>query len=206
MQAIRINDQFSQKIENEIEDLIRNKYPGRNEKYYSILLITRQNLIRTSFVLSLTTDKIVKECNAARPTWYSYFKNTEHFYKNVFAVLSEVMIEHALTYLRNNTHDHNWTSVHRSLKIFVFLANTKNLASYFESIKKEWDSCYHKTVIGYAEILSPILKLSPGRGQLFVRNLANELILHSEKYYTNFELFDRFALQEHHFFLAEQNN
>lgn len=206
MEALSINHQISSDVESEIEYLIKKKYPGRNKKYYSLLQITRRNLIQTSFVLILTTDKIIKECRTARPTWYSYFKNTEDFYQNVFSVLSEIMLKHALAHLRKNAVEHNWISVTRSIKMFVFLANTRDTAAYFESLKTPWDACYTKTVNGYADILSPILKLSPGRGRLFIRNIANELIIHPEKYYSNLDLFDRFVQQEHFFFLSEQNN
>jgi hypothetical protein len=204
MEALKINHDIS--IEYEITELIKKKYPGRNKKYYSLLLLVRQNLIKTPFELSLTTDKIIQECQTARPTWYSYFKNTEDFYQNVFSVLSESMLEHALIHLRNNAFDYNWTSVARSLKMLVFLSNTKDIASYFESIRSSWYDCYNKTVESYAGILGPILKLSAGRGLLFMRNIANELIIHPEKYYTNLDLFNRFVQEEHQFFLSEQNS
>jgi hypothetical protein len=39
-----------------------------------------------------------------------------------------------------------------------------------------------------------------------MRNIANELIIHPEKYNSNLDLFNRFVQEEHQFFLSEQNN
>ena len=189
-----------------IEILLRDRLPNRNEKYYQILLNSRDYLLQTSFRLNLTSDAIIKQCETARPTWYLYFRGVNQYYKETISVMGQTMIDYALGYLPKEVTYQNWASVARSLKMLVYLSNSKTLCGYFPELGELWQDQYQQTVEGYANILSPILKLSPARTHLFVKTIANEIIVHKEKYFADLDLFDQFVNREYALFLSEQNN
>jgi hypothetical protein len=198
------NLEVSNQVQN-VEQLLRENYPGRNEKYYNILLLSKEKFTDESYRLELTAEAIITSCNTARPTWYSYFRNVEQYYQDVLFALSETMTSHAFLYLQETATDQNWISILKRLKMFVFLSNTKIITSYFPSLRSLWSNTYEKLIRGYAEILGPILNLSPGRVHLFIKNIANEMIIHSEKYSSNPFLYEQFIRAEYALFMAEQN-
>ena len=167
---------------------------------------SRAYLLETSFKLNLTTESIIKQCHTARPTWYLYFPSVKHYYNEVVCVLGNLMIDYSLDYLERNANYQNWTDEARSLKMMVFLSNAKSLTGYFPELQLCWSELYTKLINGYARILGPILKLSPDRTHLFMRNIANEIIVHKELFFADMDMFERFVNREYALFLAEQNN
>jgi len=206
MQNQQIVPEITVYHQHDLEQMLRSNYPNRNEKYYYILLKAREHLIKTSSKLSLTAEAIIKDSESARPTWYTYFKSVEGYYKEVLEILGNVMMEYAFAYLRANATYKDWILVSHSLKMMVFLSNTRNLVGFYPALKKQWYHIYDNVIEEYASILSPILKLSPRRAQLFMKNIANEMILHPDIYHTDLDLFERFVNREYILFLAEQNS
>jgi hypothetical protein len=189
----------------DVEALLRSGNSNWNEKYYKIILRAREQLINSNYTVKLTAASIIKECDSARPTWYSYFRGVEDYYKDILQVLGKVMVENAYRYLRANADYKDWIPVIHSLKVIVFLSNTKNLTSFYPDLRDDWYIMYNKLIDGYADILSPILKLSPNRAKLLIRNIVNEMILHPVKY-TDLKLYTQFVEREYILFLAEQNS
>jgi hypothetical protein len=189
----------------DVESLLRSRYPNWNEKYYEIILCAREQLIQPNYQVKLSAASVIKECNSARPTWYSYFKDVDTYYKDIFQVLGKVMIDNSLCYLRANATYKDWILVIHSLKVIVFLSNTKNLTGFYVGLRGDWYILYNKLIDGYAEILSPILKLSPNRAKLFIRNILNEMILQPNKY-TNVDFRSQYIEREYILFLSEQNS
>ena len=91
---------FNFDYNNYIDGILHEKYPHRNEKYYSILLRALDNFIQPSFKLNLTAQNIIKESNSARPTWYSYFRSVEDYYIEIFQLLGDVMVENTINQLK----------------------------------------------------------------------------------------------------------
>jgi hypothetical protein len=189
----------------DVESLLRSRHPNWNEKYYNIILRAREQLIQPNYKIKLIAASIIKESDSARPTWYSYFSGVDDYYKNIFQILGKVIIDNALTHLRARATYKDWIPVVHSLNLSVFLSNFRNLTGFYPELRDDWDSAYTKTIDGYADILSPILKLSPNRAKLFIRNILNEMILQPDKY-TNEDLRSRYIEREYILFLAEQNN
>lgn len=189
----------------DVEQLLRKKYRLRNEKYYFIILKAREQLISTSFKLNLTANAIIKDSGSARPTWYTYFKSVEDYYKEVLEILGSVMLENAFVHLRSNATYKDWIRVTRSLGMMIFLSNTKNLTAFFPDLRDKWCELYDGVIEGYADILSPILKLSPNRAKLFIKIIVNEMVIRPDKY-ADQALFERFADRKYILFLTEQNS
>ena len=189
----------------DVEQMLHFRYPNRNAKYYSILLRSREKLIQSDYTIKLTATSIIKECDSARPTWYTYFSSVDDYYKDIMQVMGKVMVENALAYLRANANYKDWIDIIFSLKVIVFLSNTKNLSGFYPKLRDDWHSMYNKLIDGYAAILSPILKLSPNRANLLIKSIVNEVILHPNKY-ADLNLYKRFAEREYRLFLAEQNS
>ncbi len=206
MRALKTVTHIDHAYYHDVEQLFRNKYPHRNEKYYYIILKAREQLIEIPFKLNLTADSIIKKSESSKPTWYTYFKNVEQYYQEVLEILGSVMTEHTMRYLRVNTNYKNWVQVVCRLKMLVFLSNTKNLVACYPELIEIWNKIYEQVIEGYASILSSKLKLSPKRAELFIRNIASEMILHTDKYYADPDLFESFVSREYILFLAEQNS
>jgi hypothetical protein len=189
----------------DIEQLLRTHYPGRNEKYYQILLLSKEKLINESYKLELTADAIIKGSNSARPTWYTYFKSVDDYYAETLDVIGKVMLDHTMNKLSSSQNFEDWTSKIGELRMEVFLSNIKSLACYFPKLLPHWQSYYDKVIDGYTAFLQPMLKLSLGRAKLLVRNMVNEMILHAEKYYKNPGLYSQYVKIELQLAQAEQN-
>ena len=189
-----------------LEDQLRSNIPNRNEKYYHILLSAWDQLSSESCRTEITADAIIKSCAIARPTWYAYFKSVQEYYEDVIEVLGHVIVEYAIDHLQQNITYDNWTLFDRKMRLLVFLSNTKTLAAYFPGLHLQWLDIYQMTVEGYAGVMCPILKLSPARAQLLVKNIVNEMIIHKEKYFNDIHSLDKFIKREYVLFLTEQNS
>ena len=189
----------------DLEELLRSRYPNRKEKYYQIILKARGPLIHPTFKVELTADAIIKICRCAKPTWYSYFRSANDFYADMLIVLGSVMQENAFMYLKANATYKEWIPIARSLNMMVFLSNTNTLVSFYPELRNEWGKLYESTITGYADILSPILKLSPNRAILFIKSIANELILRPDQYVDQ-DLTENFIERQYILFLTEQNS
>ena len=190
----------------DFESLLKEKLPHRTNKYYQILLSARELLIEPSFKFHTTVDPIISEINTTRPTWYSYFRSIEHYYREVVEVNGDAMIEYTLKNLEENVTFGNWINMARELRMEVFLSNTRVLTGYFTSLYPAWNTLHERLIKGYATILGPVLQLSPSRILAFVKNTSNEMILHPDLYYKDPVLFHNYVRREYALFLADQND
>ena len=189
-----------------VEEILRERMPNRNEKYYYILLSSWHQLTSETAKTEITADAIIKSFSIARPTWYSYFKSVQHYYKDVIDIMGNVTMEYAMNYLRENAKYDNWSSFADNARMLIFLSNTKSLSAYFPDLHDLWLNFYKMMIEEYANILGPMLKLSPSRTRLLIKTIANEFIVHKEKYLRDRCQLDRFVNREYALFLSEQNN
>ncbi len=187
------------------EMLLRDTFPGRNEKYYQILMLAGQRLCSTNFRVNTTADAVIKECQSARPTWYSYFKNIEDYYEDVICAWGDLIVAHSSD-LQNSMNDlPSFIDLKRHLRSEMVLANMKMIVGFFPALKNHWLDAYDHYLENQSEVVASITGLSTKRADLFCRNIVNELVLQPEKYFEEADHLEKLVMRQYMLLLAEQN-
>jgi len=172
-----------------MEELIKNLRPNRNNKYYE-LLITFINIVNhdTDARMRLTVGEIIHLVDISRPTFYSFYKNAEEFYVDLMEILSILWPDY-MTKRSQEMEETDFIEMAFSLKFGVLMSNMKKISSRYPKIMKPWNDMYDHSVINVSKWYAWRQTIDKENAVRNARFVLNELILHDDIYYSDFEAY-----------------
>lgn len=169
---------------------------SRNIKYYD-LVVSFFDVINDveDKRIRFSVDEILEHANISRPTFYSYYRGVEEFYVDLMDIIATVWPEYLQTVSkRSSTED--LLSIAFQAKLGVTLGNMKKVAGTFPKVLKPWKTYFDKAVLEMGSFYVRMLKIPQEEGEKLSRMILNELILHPEIYYTDFEKYRTLMLHQ----------
>ena len=172
-----------------MEELIKTIRPNRNGKYYE-LVITFINTINSDIdsKVRLTVGEIIELVNISRPTFYTFYDNAEDFYVDLMEILSTIWPDY-MSKKSQEMQEINFLKMAFELKFGVLLSNMKKISSKYPAIMPSWNKLFMYSVEKVSHWYMYRSKMDKKNALMTSRFLLNELILHSDIYYGDFEAY-----------------
>ena len=172
-----------------MEELIRTLRPNRNQKYYE-LLVTFIFTINTDVnsKMRLTVGEIIELVNISRPTFYTFYKNAEEFYVDLMEILSIIWPDY-MTKKSQEMQEKDFFKMAFDLKFGVLMSNMKKRSSKYPAIMESWNKLFMYSVEKVSQWYMYRLKMDEKNALLTSRLILNELVLHSDIYYEDLEVY-----------------
>ena len=179
-----------------MQELIKEIRKNRNAKYYELLAAFFTIVSRdVSAPIRLTVEEIIEEVDISRPTFYTYYENVEEFYVDLMEIISTLWPQ----YMKQKSEEMQQTDFLRmayELKMGVTLSNMKKIAGKFPGVMIPWNAFFENAVENMGSWYSSSKNMSAEDGRKTARFVLNELVLHDDKYYSDFEVYRALMLSQ----------
>lgn len=179
-----------------MEEIIQEYKPNANRKYYLFMSSYIHEMMNNSNAeLSLSVDKLIKDSPISKPTFYSYFHNTEDFYRELLELIAYSLPKYMAIKSRE-LDPANFLEFAFRMKLGVLISNIRKASYLFSSLSDYWKSYYknaERELSGWYERDS---NCTNGEAIKKARLVLNELVLHNELYYSDLELYKRLMIQQ----------
>ena len=181
---------------NSLREFIEPLRKNRNSKYYE-LLVSYFDIINDDHDhhVKLSVDEIIRGVNISRPTFYTYYSGAEDFYIDLMEIIHNVWPQ----YMRKRSmhlKDQDLLKLAFSLKLGVMLSNLKKVGGKFPRVLEPWNQIFDIAVKEMGGWYASRLQVSADEGQKISRGVLNELILHDDIYYQDFEKYKALMLKQ----------
>jgi hypothetical protein len=172
-----------------MEDLIKELRPNRNEKYYE-LLITFIIIVNrdTDSKMRLTVGEIIELVNISRPTFYSFYENAEEFYVDLMELLAAIWPDY-MTKKSQEMQEKDFFEMAFEAKFGVLMSNMKKISAKYPAIMKPWNNLYDHSILNVSQWYMFRFKMDKESAVQTSRLVLNELVLHDDLYYVDFEAY-----------------
>lgn len=181
-------------------ELIKSIRKNRNTKYYE-LLIEYLDIINNPLnnEIKASVDDILKQTNISRPTFYNYYSDAEEFYVDLMEIISHI-IPKQMMIKSQELKGSDFLQLGYEMKIGVILGNMKKVSGRFPKVLIPWNDYFEHSVKNMGFWYSKMKSITPEEGMLVARMVLNELILHDDIYYKDFDVYKDLMLnQKTHF-------
>lgn len=142
---------------------------------------------------------------ANNESWHLYLNRNEDYLRDILKIWPSAklfLIDEQLDMAKSFD---DFLRTYESSSFGIFLANTKMLSSIYPVLISDWDRCYNSWISGSARILYQLAGVSLEATRNGIREVVNEVVLHSEKFHNNHELFKKLVKRQYQLSLTEQN-
>ena len=169
-----------------MQEVIEKIRINRNKKYYD-MMVTFFDVINDDEDnhIRLSVDEIIKHVNISRPTFYSYYEGVEEFYIDLMDIIARVWPEY-MQKVSQKYATKDFLRIAFEARLGVTLSNMKKVAGKFPRVLESWNSYFDSAVHEMGTFYSRKLEISIDEGKKLSRMVLNELILHPELYYSDF--------------------
>lgn len=172
-----------------MEELLHQVRPNANKKYYLFIGEYLKRLIASEDAeIETSVNDLIKGTPISRPTFYSYFSSLEEFYRELailfFSILPGYMAKKSKEL---NTDD--FLELAFSMKIGTAINNIKKSAGLFSSITPYWKNYYSQGLQQISAWYMREFNMDEESSALKARIVLNELVLHPNLYYKDFEAY-----------------
>ncbi len=183
---------------------LKNEFPTLEESYLQLLYSGIVNLTKSPFN-DKTESQLDRYISAIDESWHFHFKHRETYFREILKLWPTVLLFQTEEQLKSVKSFDEYLEVYRKSRFGVFLANTKMLTSIYSDLKQDWGMCFSSWITGSSRILYPYSGLSIEVVQHGIRQVINEVILHTDKYHNEPEEFKRLIKRYYQLMLTEQN-
>lgn len=185
---------------------LKGEFPGFEEDYFQLLLHGILNLSKAHIIIRIEDESELDQYIAIdHESWQLFFSKRERYYSELLKIWPVILLFETAEQLKLAISFDESLEVFRNSKFGIFLANTKIVTSIYPELKTNWSRCYSSWVHGCARILHPYSGLSKEVMQQGIQQAVNEVVLHSEKYSKEPEVFKTLITRHYRLMLTEQN-
>ena len=179
-----------------MQELIQEIRKNRNTKYYK-LLVSYFSIINQdpNHKVRFSVDDIIKDVNISRPTFYTYYNDVEEFYLDLMDIISKIWPLY-MTKLFNEIEESDFHFASFQARMGITISNMRKIAGRFPKVMEEWNSYFNTAVREMGAFYSTIKKVPKEEGERLSRMVLNELILHDDVYYDDFEKYKALLLEQ----------
>ena len=179
-----------------MEDLIKEYKPNANKKYYLLMGNYIDRLINDfDAIFRINVNEIVKGIPITRPTFYSYFKDTGDFYKELVSIYFLILPSY-LAKLSKELDSEDYLQIIFKLRVGIALHNLHKISGNFSFLNPMLKEYYRKSNNEISKWYNREFDMDSETAKEKARIVVNELILNGDLYYRNFGTYKALMLDQ----------
>lgn len=188
-----------------LQQYLINEFPDIEEEWLHLLVHGISILTEVQLDRKIS-HKLEQHLFVDNDSWKLYFNHREDYLRNIFKIWPLIKLFQIEEQLESMTSFDGYLKVYQNAKFGTILANTKMLSNIYPVVESDWSLSYNSWISGSSRILYQFAGLSIEATRNGIRDVVNEVVLHSEKYHNNHTMFKKLVKRQYQLSLTEQNH